>query len=109
MTAPSDYSPLAIFTDPQLLALADAFETASMETSLTQEAFIAWYAVLEEVARRDLMDEDTRAEEADWIVSHLFPEPRRAMLAAAEADYPLGGYLECEGGLRCRGTLVAVY
>lgn len=32
-----------------------------------------------------------------------------ATLAAAEADYPLGGYLDCEGGLRCRGTLVAVY
>lgn len=30
-------------------------------------------------------------------------------LAAAEADYPIGGFLECEGGLRCRGTLVAVY
>ncbi len=28
---------------------------------------------------------------------------------AAEADYPGGGYAECEGGERCRGTLVAVY
>ena len=27
----------------------------------------------------------------------------------AEQDYPTGGYVECEGGLRCRGTLVAVY
>jgi hypothetical protein len=32
-----------------------------------------------------------------------------ATLAAAETDYPIGGYLDCEGGLRCRGTLVAVY
>jgi hypothetical protein len=30
-------------------------------------------------------------------------------LAEAEEDYPTGGYVECEGGLRCRGTLVAVY
>lgn len=30
-------------------------------------------------------------------------------LAAAEADYPIGGYIVCEGGLRCRGTLVAIY
>lgn len=28
---------------------------------------------------------------------------------AAEADYPGGGYADCEGGERCRGTLVAVY
>jgi hypothetical protein len=30
-------------------------------------------------------------------------------LAAATADYPSGGYAECAGGPRCRGTLVAVY
>lgn len=30
-------------------------------------------------------------------------------LAAAESDYPTGGYLDCLGGPRCRGTLVAVY
>lgn len=28
---------------------------------------------------------------------------------ASEAAYPLGGYIDCEGGLRCRGTVVAVY
>lgn len=27
----------------------------------------------------------------------------------AEADYPTGGYSDCLGGPRCRGTLVAVY
>lgn len=30
-------------------------------------------------------------------------------LLAADADYPTGGYKECLGGPRCRGTLVAVY
>lgn len=30
-------------------------------------------------------------------------------LSAAERDYPTGGYKECKGGPRCRGTLVAVY
>jgi len=30
-------------------------------------------------------------------------------LEAAEADYPTGGYALCEGGPRCRGTLVAVH
>jgi len=27
----------------------------------------------------------------------------------AESDYPSGGYTDCEGGPRCRGTLIAVY
>lgn len=30
-------------------------------------------------------------------------------LAEAEVAYPIGGYVECEAGLRCRGTLVATY
>jgi hypothetical protein len=30
-------------------------------------------------------------------------------IAEAEIDYPVGGYVYCEGGLRCRGTLVCVY
>jgi hypothetical protein len=30
-------------------------------------------------------------------------------LEAATADYPSGGYHKCQGGARCRGTLVAVY
>lgn len=30
-----------------------------------------------------------------------------ASLADAEAAYPNGGYLGCEGGLRCRGTVIA--
>jgi hypothetical protein len=32
-----------------------------------------------------------------------------ASLTDAQADYPQGGYAECLGGPRCRGTLVAVY
>lgn len=30
-------------------------------------------------------------------------------LSAAEQDYAAGGYVECAGGPRCRGTLVGVY
>lgn len=30
-------------------------------------------------------------------------------LADAEVDYPTGGYKNCKGGPRCRGTIVAVY
>lgn len=32
-----------------------------------------------------------------------------ASLDEAEQDYPTGGYGECDGGPRCRGTVVAVY
>lgn len=32
-----------------------------------------------------------------------------ATVADAEGDYPIGGYVNCQGGLRCRGTLVSVY
>lgn len=32
-----------------------------------------------------------------------------ASIEEAEVDYPTGGYVDCEGGERCRGTLVAVY
>lgn len=32
-----------------------------------------------------------------------------ATVAEAEVSYPLGGFVECEAGLRCRGTLVATY
>jgi hypothetical protein len=28
---------------------------------------------------------------------------------AAAADYPAGGYRDCQGGPRCRGTIVAIY
>jgi hypothetical protein len=30
-------------------------------------------------------------------------------LAEAEVSYPVGGFVECEAGLRCRGTLIAKY
>ena len=30
-------------------------------------------------------------------------------LTDAESDYPTGGFAECAGGERCRGTLVAIY
>jgi hypothetical protein len=70
----------AILTDPQLLAIADAFETASMETSVGVEGLLFWYAVLEEIARRDLMDEESRADEADWIVKHLCPAPAKRIV-----------------------------
>jgi hypothetical protein len=51
----------------------------------------------------EVMDENTCGPCADVDGTEYFD------LDEAEADYPTGGYVECEGGLRCRGTLVAVY
>jgi hypothetical protein len=30
-------------------------------------------------------------------------------LADAESNYPTGGFIECEGGMRCRGTVIATW
>jgi hypothetical protein len=51
----------------------------------------------------ELLDKNT-CEECEKIDGHDY-----ATLADAEADYPQGGYSECLGGPRCRGTIVAVY
>ncbi|ANU79608.1 MuF-like minor capsid protein [Arthrobacter phage Chipper1996] len=51
----------------------------------------------------EIMDGNTCRACAD-IDSHKYPDLETAM-----ADYPNGGYDGCEGGLRCRGTLVFMY
>lgn len=52
----------------------------------------------------ELMDENTCSPCSDVDGTEW------STVEAAEADaYPAGGYIECEGGPRCRGTLVAVY
>lgn len=51
----------------------------------------------------ELLDKVT-CENCAEIDEHEFPT-----LAAAELAYPTGGYKDCLGGPRCRGTLVAVY
>ena len=58
----------------------------------------------EHVYASELMDENTCSPCADVDGTEW------DTVEAAEADaYPAGGYIECEGGGRCRGTLVAVY
>lgn len=58
----------------------------------------------EHVYASELMDENTcppcaEVDGTEWDT-----------VEAAEADaYPAGGYIDCDGGARCRGTLVAVY
>ena len=51
----------------------------------------------------ELLDENT-CEECEAVDGTEYDT-----LADAQADYPTGGYSECLGGPRCRGTIVAVY
>jgi hypothetical protein len=51
----------------------------------------------------ELLDKNT-CENCEAIDGHDY-----ASLSDAETDYPSGGYSECLGGPRCRGTIVAVY
>lgn len=51
----------------------------------------------------ELLDENT-CEFCEAVDGTDYPT-----IEAANADYPMGGYSECAGGPRCRGTIVAVY
>lgn len=51
----------------------------------------------------ELLDTNT-CEECVNVDGTQYPD-----IDAAEADYPTGGYMDCLGGPRCRGTVIAVY
>jgi hypothetical protein len=51
----------------------------------------------------ELLDSNT-CDECTDVDGTEYPD-----MDAAEADYPTGGYMNCAGGPRCRGTLVGVY
>ena len=57
----------------------------------------------ESIESSELLDESS-CEPCTNVDGTEYPD-----LAAAESDYPTGGYMDCLGGPRCRGTLVAVY
>jgi hypothetical protein len=77
------------FTNPQVLAIWDAFDTAAMETSLGTESLLLYLEVVEEMARRDLFDPDHRAAEVDFIISFLVPSTDRIIVTPPPA--PLHG------------------
>lgn len=51
----------------------------------------------------ELMDENT------CDACSAIDETQYDTMADAISDYPSGGFVDCQGGMRCRGTLVAVY
>jgi hypothetical protein len=54
-------------------------------------------------AASEIMDKNT-CEPCRTVDGKLFPD-----LAAAKAAYPFGGFIDCQGRLRCRGVVVTVW
>lgn len=78
--------------------LGNAVTTATNDgrTEVMSQAPATFYA-------SELLDEST-CDECEAIDGTEY-----GSLDEADADYPAGGYGDCAGGPRCRGTLVAVY
>lgn len=82
-------------------ALTSAQNTGRLNTALAGPT-AALYA-------SEQMDGNTcrpcKAVNGKWIGNTDDPD----IAAKVEAVYPNGGYVSCEGGVRCRGTIVSVY
>lgn len=89
-------------------SLSDAFLEEQFTGAITSAENSGRAAVMREAAptaiyASELLDDATCDACAD------IDGKEYATLEEAEADYPTGGYKDCAGGQRCRGTLVAVY
>lgn len=91
----------------QLESLSDAYLNDQLGGSLTQAQNTGRRAVMGRRPARiyasELLDQNT------CIKCKAKDGTEYSELTDAEKDYPTGGYSECLGGPRCRGTLVAVY
>ncbi len=89
--------------------LSDAYLEEQFTGLLTQGQNTGRRAVFAEapsiraVYASELLDSSTCEACAD-VDGREYPD-----LQSAEEDYPTGGFKDCAGGARCRGTLVAVY
>jgi hypothetical protein len=96
-------------TQTALEGLSDAYLQDQLGGAVTAAQNMARVEVMAggaeniKVYASELLDENTCDNCADE------DETEFDSLAAAAADYPSGGYSECLGGPRCRGTVVAVY
>jgi hypothetical protein len=91
-----------------LEGLTDQYLIDQLGGALTAAQNQARFAVMatgpvSEVYASELLDTATCVNCADR------DETQYPTLAAGELDYPTGGYKNCLGGPRCRGTLVVVY
>lgn len=94
--------------EKHLLGLSDAYLRDQFGGAFTQALNAGRREVFAEAAPTEIyaseLLDDATCEECASVDGTVYDT-----LAEAEADYPTGGYAECLGGPRCRGTLVAVY
>lgn len=87
--------------------LGDSYLNDQLGGALTQAQNTGRLAVMSQAPARiygsELLDQNT-CENCVDVDGTEYGSP-----SEAQADYPTGGYSECLGGPRCRGTLVAVY
>lgn len=91
-----------------LLGLTDSYLYDQLGGALTQAVNTGRKEVINsgptsQIYASELLD-DATCEECVSVDGTEFED-----MAAAEEAYPTGGYAECLGGPRCRGTIVAVY
>ncbi len=90
-----------------LEGLTDAYLNDMLGGAMTQAQNTGRRAVMIEkpatIYASELLDENT-CSDCSAVDAREY-----AGLTAAEEDYPTGGFRSCQGGPRCRGTLVAVY
>jgi hypothetical protein len=92
------------------------FERENLKGAVTQAQNTGRIATFEAIAQAADPGTATAVYEASEILDERTCGPCEAVdgniyedLSDAEADYSSGGYVDCEGGPNCRGTLVAVY
>lgn len=104
-----DPADVATGTRTALEALTDSYLNDQLGGAITAAQNMARTTVMAggpdgmRIYASELLDENTCDECA------AEDETEFADIVAATVDYPSGGYSECLGGPRCRGTLVAVY
>lgn len=91
-----------------LEGLSDAYLKDQLGGAVTQAQNYARFEVINngpaaEIYSSELLDAATCSECAG-IDGHQYDS-----IDDAQSDYPTGGYKDCAGGPRCRGTLIAVY
>lgn len=106
----ADAAEIAAGVRDQLEALTDAYLNDTLGGGMTQAQNTARRAVISanagnhtQIYASELLDERTCEACASEDGTQF------ANMTEAEIAYPAGGYSDCSGGPRCRGTLVAVY
>jgi hypothetical protein len=102
-----DPDDVALAVRAHLEALTDAFLQDMIGGAMTQAQNTGRRAVMAEQPARiyasELLDQNT-CTNCSSVDAREY-----SGITDAEKDYPTGGYRDCQGGPRCRGTLVAVY